>query len=166
MILAIISDTHDNIPNIEKFLLWVKNNKPKAIIHCGDIATPETLEKIANGFDGQIYIVLGNMDKGRDETIAKFRELKNIDLQGEVSEMEIEGIKIAASHQPSVAEQLASSGKYSYVFYGHTHKPWENIIGNCRLINPGNLSGIRNKATFAVLDLVTGNLQLKIIERL
>ncbi|MFH1192432.1 MAG: metallophosphoesterase family protein [bacterium] len=61
---------------------------------------------------------------------------------------------------------MAESGKYDYVFYGHTHKPWEEMVGECKLLNPGTLAGMFYRATFAVWDTVNNKFSLKILEKL
>jgi len=61
---------------------------------------------------------------------------------------------------------LAKNSKYDLIFFGHTHQPWEKKIGDCRLVNPGTLAGMFNKATFAVYDSKTDKLELKLVERL
>ena len=154
MRIAVISDSHDNLPNLKKALDFIKKEKIKIIIHCGDISTPETLEEIAKNFKGKIHYVFGNADKG------KFEEDKK-----EFGEIKIAGKKIAFCHFPEKAEELAKTG-YDIVFYGHTHKPWEEVIGKTRLVNPGNLTGLWYKGTFAVYDPKTNKLELKILERL
>jgi len=62
MLIGIISDTHDNLANTDKFLAFAKNNNIKSLIHCGDIASGETLEHIAKNFGGEFRAVMGNMD--------------------------------------------------------------------------------------------------------
>ena len=81
-------------------------------------------------------------------------------------EIELGGKKIFLNHYPDIAKNKAESGKYDLVFYGHTHKPWEEKVGECRLVNPGELSGQRFKPTFAIYDTETDNLELKILELL
>ena len=58
--------------------------------------------------------------------------------------------KIVFVHFPEIARKLAESGKYDFVFYGHTHKPWEEMIGKCKMLNPGNVAGEIYPPTFAV----------------
>jgi putative phosphoesterase len=165
MKLAIISDTHDNIPNIEKFLAWAKENKIETIIHCGDIAAPAMIKELfGSKFGGQMYFVFGNVvDR---EVLPKVCEkFPNCHVTGDTGESEIDGIKMAFCHQPEEARELAESGKYQLVFYGHTHKPdMQTLTNNCQLVNPGTLGGIFQKATFAVFDTQTKNLELKILE--
>jgi len=179
MKIAIISDTHDNIPNIEKFLSWAKENKIETIIHCGDIATGETIQYLTKNFKGKIYLVYGNMDAPyRNEIYKKCNKLKNAKLYGDIGELKIppsnsspikrgEKLRIAFCHLPNEAKALAQSGKYNLVFYGHTHKPWlETLPNNCQLVNPGTLGDVFQKATFAIFDTAAKNLELKILETL
>lgn len=202
MKIAIISDSHDNIANMEKALQWINKEGIKTIIHCGDLCAPSILrEVIIPNFCGEIHLVHGNVgDAEALEKIAK--NFKNVHIynwhysiharrmikkQGTImgcGEIELNGIKIAFTHTPNNAKTLAQTGKYDYVFYGHTHKPWieqipitnkqtpnkSQIINPkssiTNLVNPGTLAGMFYKATFAVLDTITTKLELKILERL
>ena len=69
-------------------------------------------------------------------------------------------------HFPAEAKKMAQSGKYDLVFYGHTHRAWDEKVGNCHMINPGELAGQFYKSTFAVYDTDTEKLELKILEQL
>lgn len=168
MRLAIISDTHDNLANLEKFAIWAAKNQIERIIHCGDIASGETVEFLAKKFSGDIYLAYGNMDANyRDDIYLASDNLPNVHLFGDEGELEIDGIKIAFCHFPERAKELAATGKYNLVFYGHTHKPWmETLPSGCQLVNPGTLGGVFQKAAFAVFDTATKKLELKILELL
>lgn len=164
MKIAIISDTHDNVPNLEKALQWMKANGIEQIIHCGDLCAPSILIKVlAPQFSGPIHMVFGNVEDR--ELLAKvaagFPQVKHY---GDVGEIKLDGKKIAFVHFPDKAKVLAGSGKYDLVFYGHNHTPWEEKVAQTRLINPGTLAGLFAKATFAVYDTITDKLELKILE--
>jgi len=173
MKLAIISDTHDNVPNLEKALKWMKENQIEQLIHCGDLCAPSILKTIlAPKFSGPIHMVFGNVED-RNLTLKLAEEYDHITHYGDVGEVELPaspagggGKKIAFVHFPEKGKELAESGKYDIVFYGHTHKPWEETVGQTRLVNPGTLAGLFNKATFAVYDTETDELELKILEQL
>ena len=178
MKIAIISDTHDNLATLQKAIEWINKNRIEEIIHCGDICSPYTLEELSKMFSGKIHVVFGNVD-GDTFTISQQKaagELPNVLLYGEIGELKLndnppshkapEGKKIAFVHHPKIAKALALSGQYNLVFYGHTHQPWEEKTNNCRLINPGNLSNMLYKATFAVYNTETDELELKILEQL
>lgn len=164
MFLAIISDTHDNIPNIEKFLSWAKENKIETIIHCGDIAAPSMIMELFGPAEIEFYCVFGNVADREllPQVCKKFAHTK---CYGDQGELELEKHQIAFCHFPKTAKELAATNKYNLVFYGHTHKPWmETLPNDCQLINPGTLGGVFQKATFAVYDTQTKKLDLKILE--
>jgi uncharacterized protein len=156
MKIAIVSDTHNNWANFKKALDWIKKEKIQLILHCGDISSQETIDEAKKYFGGDIKFVKGNADW-------------NLDLP-EKMEIEFNGKKIAFCHFPDIAKKLAQSGKYDLVFYGHTHRAWDERVpsgrGNCHMVNPGELAGQFYKAAFAVYDTATGNLELKILEKL
>jgi uncharacterized protein len=166
MKIAIISDTHDNVPNLEKALQWMNVNGIDQIIHCGDLCAPSILESVlAPHFSRPIHMVFGNVED-RDllpEVVVNFPNVKHY---GDIGEVELDGKKIAFVHFPEKAKELARSGRYDIVFYGHTHLPWEEMVGGTKIANPGTLAGLFAKATFAVYDTVTDKLELKILEKL
>jgi len=153
MKVAIISDTHDNLASAKKAIEWLNKEEISLLLHCGDISSRETANELAKMFKGEIKFVRGNADV----------DLTDIPEAGEI---QIEGKGIAFVHFPEPARRLAKTGKYDLVFYGHTHKPWEEMIGNCRMVNPGEAAGQFYKQTFAVYDTDKDEMELKIIELL
>jgi len=185
MQIAIISDTHDNFATTEKALVWIKRHSIRTIIHCGDLCAPAFLTQfLAKKFSGTIHLVYGNVGdrKMLEDRLGSF---PNVEYHRDIGKLKIGGKKIAFTHFPEKARELAKTGKYDIVFYGHTHKPWEDrikvkspslglkilpnkkrAIKSVRLVNPGTLAGMFYKATFAVYDPTTDKLELKILERL
>lgn len=164
MKIAIVSDTHDNLSNIKKAIEIMKKEEVAELIHCGDLCAPSTLKELAKNFPGKIHLVFGNVDGDHYlETKISYTEFKNVVVYGDLGEIEISGKKIAFCHLPDFARGLASEGKYDLVFYGHTHKPFEEQVGKTRLINPGTLAGMFYKASFAIYDITTDELKLKIL---
>jgi len=168
MRIAIVSDTHDHLPNFKRALDWIKKAKIKLVLHCGDVCAPAVLKEAAKDFSGKIHLVFGNVDGDRFLMAKQVyeKEIGNVILHGEWAELKVDNKKIALTHRPKFARGLATTQEYALVFYGHTHKPWEEKIGKCRLVNPGNLAGLFYKATFAVYDTKTNKLELKILEKL
>jgi hypothetical protein len=165
MLIAIISDIHDNIPNLKKVLGYCAQNKVEKIICCGDLATLETLDFLNDNFAGEIFYTFGNMDEGH---IADYpfenNRYKHTEIFPDFGQIALEvspqrkpklsrgetSIKIAFVHYPDVARQLCDSEKYDFVFHGHTHKPWTEVIGKCTLLNPGNVANQLYAPTFAI----------------
>lgn len=166
MKIAIVSDSHDNLANIYKMLAFCKKAKIETILHCGDVCSPSALDHLARNFIGQIFYVLGNVHGELEETEEINKKRSNLVFLGDQGDPKIEGVnlKIGMAHFPEVAKQIAETKKYDFVFHGHTHQPWEETVNNCKVVNPGTLAGMFNKATFAVLDTETKNLELKLLE--
>lgn len=157
MKIAIISDIHDNLANLERFLVLVKELKIEGIICCGDVTTPETLELLTEGFSGLIKLANGNMEIRREEFAEVAKKHQNLEVFEEVGEWEVDGLKLAFAHKPEQIEPVVEAGGRDFVFYGHTHKPWIKGVA----VNPGTLGGVFTFPTFAVLDTKTGKLELK-----
>ena len=158
---AIVSDTHDNIANFNKVIHWLNEEHIELILHCGDICNREIINEALNNFKGDIKFVRGNGDFELDDIPEKME----LSLGGNPS-TGLRARKIFFNHYPDIAKNMAKSGKYNLVFYGHTHRPWEEKIGESRLVNPGEVAGQRFKPTFAIYDTETDKLELKVLEKL
>ncbi len=166
MKIAIISDSHGNVANFQKVVRWLNKENIKLILHCGDIGSPESLRESLADFKGELLGVFGNMDADYKILVGQYNEIPRVKIKEHIFETKVDKKKIAFTHYPEDAKKLVESLKYDLVFYGHTHRPWEEKEGNCRLINPGELAGQRFKPTFAVYDTEKDTLELKILENI
>lgn len=180
MLIAIISDVHDNIPNLKKVLDYCAQNQIEKIICCGDLASLETLDYLNDNFAGEIFFVFGNMD---DDYLKNYpfenNQYKNTKIFKDFGETEIAGRKVAFTHFPKIAKELClprgskatlrgETGKYNFVFHGHTHKPWvasvettaDQAQKKCTLLNPGNVANQYYPPSFASWDTNSNNFQL------
>jgi hypothetical protein len=162
MLIAIISDIHDNIVNLEKCLEWCRKNQVEKIICCGDVTNSETISYLAANFSGEIFLVAGNMELYEENILTRYR---NIKYSGEVGLKKIGGLNIGFCHQPEKIKKVFKLSDLApdFIFYGHTHKPWLEQTDKTIIANPGNAAGVFQQATFAVLDTDTKKLDLKII---
>lgn len=165
MKIAIVSDTHGNTTNFQKIVGWLNKEGIKMILHCGDIGSPESLKESLANFRGEFQGVLGNMDEDWT-SLSEYQNPPKIKVEKEMLEKKVGVKRLAVIHRPESARKLAESGKYDLVFYGHTHQPWEEKVGNCRMINPGEAAGQFYKPTFAVYDADSEKLELKILEKI
>lgn len=154
MRIAIISDTHNNWSNFKKAIDWINKEHIHLILHCGDISSQQMIDDAVKFFEnGEIKFVKGNADWEMDNVP------DNLDV-------ELNTKKIGFVHFPAEAKKMAQSGKYDMVFYGHTHRAWDEKVGKTHMVNPGELAGQFYKPTFAVYNIETGELELKILETL
>jgi len=172
---AIVSDSHGNVANFKKIAQWLNKENIKIILHCGDIGSPENLKESLAVFSGEFFGVFGNMDKDFKILVDEYNKIPRVKIEEKVLETEMDGKKIAITHFPEEAKNLAETGKYDLVFYGHTHKPCLarrsfNEGGGrkkeCLLVNPGESAGQFYKPTFAIYNTATDKLDLKILEKL
>ena len=169
MLLAIISDTHGNLVTFKKFAGWAKQNQISEIIHCGDFGFTDFAKDMAGLLpDASFHIITGNADTdpAKLKKMIADGQLPNVIFYGQTGKIELGGKKIAFTHKPDDAQKLALTSQFDLVFFGHTHKPWEETIGSCRVINPGTLAGIYYRSTFAIYNTATDNLELKITDTL
>lgn len=153
MQLAVISDTHDNIWKLEQAAPHL--GQAQAVLHCGDLCSPFVIKKLGEMTDVPVHVVWGNND-GDPFTIAKVaQDFTNIHLHGALAEVELGGVKVAVNHYPEIARRLAQSGAYDLVCYGHDHTAHKEQVGDCLLLNPGELMGLNGRSTFALLDHAT-----------
>src|SRR6056297_1754236 len=163
MKIAVISDIHDNLVNLDKCLSWCRDNKIEAVICPGDVTNSETLEFLDKNSPGPVYLVRGNMEIFEDEEVKSFSQ---IDYGGRVAVWEIGSLTIGACHEPFLIAKVLEKGDCNLVFYGHTHKPWEERRQGTRVVNPGTLGGVFSKASFAFYDTENNNLELKLVDDL
>ena len=84
MKIGLISDTHDNIQNIQNAIISFNDKHVRVVIHAGDMVSPETVKV----FDGMKLIgVLGNNDLEVRELISAFDKIGG-ELRGEFCEIE------------------------------------------------------------------------------
>jgi putative phosphoesterase len=164
MLIAIISDIHDNLVNLNICLNWCKTNGVTKIIFCGDTTTLETIKNLAR-FNGEIFIVRGNIELFEASELKKF---PNLTYYGEIGILDLGGLRLGLVHEPKKILLLLKSAdpQPDYIFYGHTHQPWLEQRQGLKIVNPGNLAGTFYQATFATLDTVSRKLELKILAQL
>lgn len=152
MLVAVMSDSHDNIPYLSKAVEVAKAKKCEIVFHCGDLISP-FMVPILGRFEKEVHLILGN-NKG--DVFLLCNHLKNypyIKLHGEEALLEIYGFKIAMVHHPKVAYPLAKSEEFDFVFCGHTHKFEVREFGKTLLVNPGEILGKEGVSSFIILDL-------------
>ena len=158
--IAIISDIHNNEINLEKVLDYCNAQKIETIICCGDLASKETLDFMNDIYAGIILYTFGNADYDDLRDLEDEKKYRNTYIFKNFGEANIEKKAVAFTHYPQKAKSLARTKKYNFVFYGHAHKPWEEIIDNCKVLNPGNVAGDIYPPTFAVWDTEKNSFEL------
>ncbi len=166
MLVAITSDIHNNEVNLKKVLNYCQAHEIKTMICCGDLASLETLDFLNDNFSGNILFTFGNAEYDDVRNLHDRKKYKNTFIFPEFGEAVIEKKNVAFVHFPEKAKGLARTGKYDFVFYGHTHKPWiEEATADANgkkytLLNPGTTAGEIYLPTFATWETETGKFEL------
>lgn len=156
MLLALLSDTHDNEAATRAALALLKPHKPDAYLHAGDLVSPSMLGLFAGL---RFHFVFGNNEW--DLTTLKTRALaEGLFCHEHVADLTFDGKRLAVvhGHESGRLERLSHSGDYAYVIHGHTHVRKDVRIGTTRIINPGALQRARVKSV-ALLDVVGDDLR-------
>ena len=152
MIIAVTSDIHDNIWNLERALDLINDRSPQALLFLGDFCAPFTLVQLARGYEGPIHAVFGNNDGDQFLLTSKAAEHANFTLHGHLGEISIGGRSIAINHYPDISERLAESGAYDAVFSGHNHLKQLEERGKTLWANPGEVMGRFGEPSFGIYD--------------
>lgn len=147
-----MSDSHDNIWNLQHALDVIRQEKAELIIHCGDFVAPFMLKELEKS-EIPVYGVLGNND-GSGFLLAKtaFSELSRITLFEIIGQVEAQGFSVCFTHQRVVAEAVAATSRYDLVCYGHSHIYHLETVGKTLLLNPGEIMGKEGRPGFCIVD--------------
>lgn len=150
MLLGIISDTHDHIPNTRKATELFKVQGIRHVIHAGDLCSPFIVPEFA---DFQLYTVFGNNDGDHYRILQKAADI-NAEHKGEFARLSFDGKRIAVYHgtQPDITEALLHCQLYDVVISGHTHTAFSKQEQNTLWLNPGSAHGFSDAPTAAVYD--------------
>jgi len=152
MRIAVVSDSHDHIPNLRRAVLCANQEGAELLIHCGDLISPFMLPCLER-FNGQAHVIYGNNSGDQHLIAAHCAAPESRILHHGIHGTLVAGsVRIAIEHYPRWARALARSGDFDLVCYGHTHLFHAERLGDCLLLNPGELLGKDAVPTFALLD--------------
>jgi len=152
---GIISDSHDNLPAVQKAISILNSGDLDYVLHAGDIVSPFTAKLLAD-LKSAVYVTFGNNDGERIMLKEVLCSSGNCTLIWPKLTVQIGKYRIALTHgeDEEAVEALAYSGKYDLVIYGHSHKTSERRVNNSLLVNPGELCGyLTGYQTLAITDL-------------
>ena len=139
MKLALVSDTHDNLPKIKTMVEIINEQKADLMLHAGDFIAPFSLN-LLDGLNCPWLGVFGNNDG----------EKKGLSLKSK------NRIKAAPYFYQIDSKRLALMHEFKdcnadILIYGHTHGP--DVKDQDKLIiNPGEVCGyLTNKSSLVIL---------------
>jgi putative phosphoesterase len=158
MRIGILSDTHDNMPQIRKACELFNARHVEMVIHCGDYCAPFALKPLNQILQCEYAGVFGNND-GEQKGLQRIAQGR---IHPSPADFTVGRWQVLVAHE--LAHPDTAAGKaYRLVAYGHTHRADVKKQGNTLIINPGECGGwLYNRSTVAIADLDA--LEAEIIE--
>lgn len=146
MLVGIVSDSHDNLSQIETGLSVFEERGVETILHAGDFVAPFALKVFLRC--GLPFIgVFGNNDGERDGLSRMHDNLFEGPHRFEIAD------RLVLMGHAEEAVGKARRGDEDLVIYGHDHTP-DIVAGSTLRVNPGEMGGwLTGKSTGAIVDL-------------
>jgi len=149
MLAAVVADSHDNVPVIERAVEVIRERGARVLLHAGDFVAPFAAKAWAK-FDGPIMAVFGNNDGERAGLLKVIP-----DLHDGPHLFEVGGRKVLLSHREGdVNEDLCAQA--DLVVVGHSHRSEIGKRNGAAFVNPGEVGGwVTGRRTIALVNLET-----------
>ncbi len=156
MLIGAISDSHDNLPLIEKAVQILNDQKVDMVLHAGDYVAGFVIPKF-KALNCQLIGVFGNNDGDHELLKKRFSETTNCTIHDRFAQINLDGYKIALlhGHETELLYAIIDSCYFDAVIHGHSHNKGIEQKGKTLTVNPGELCGYLTKEpTLAILDTV------------
>ena len=151
MKIGVVSDTHDNLPNVAEIVDLLNAANVERVVHTGDITSTKTLRALSR-LRSPLVGVYGNNDLERELLCEAAAEL-GFDFADPPLELRWAGRHIVVVHDPTEhdPDELHAG---DVLLHGHDHFHRVEKVGGTLIFNPGECSGlIRGQNAVGVLDL-------------
>jgi uncharacterized protein len=156
MLIGLISDTHDNLPAVEKAVKFLNEAEVGLVLHAGDYCSPFVIAKF-KALNCRLIGVFGNNDGDHELLRKRFSETSNCEVRGRFALVDVDGFKVALVHgdEAELLDALLNCGGFDAVVHGHSHIVVNKAKGKTLLVNPGEVCGyLYGKSTVGLLDTV------------
>ena len=141
MQIGVVSDTHNNIKNIEKIISLFNKEDLSYVIHTGDITNSNSLEKFSR-LNTKLIGVYGNNDRN-EVGLQDIANKHSFLFQEPPCRINLYDKNIAIFHEPDLIDKyLFENDKIDVVIHGHTHRYRHEVKKNTLIFNPGESAGI------------------------
>ncbi len=159
MLVGVVSDTHNNIKNIENIINIFNKEKVNLVIHTGDISKAKTL-RLFSYLNCPMTGVFGNNDR-TEEGLKEVCYEYNFNFQEPPLSLSLEGKEIAVFHEPELIDSyIKEHVDVQLIVHGHTHRYREETLNNIIIFNPGESAGsLKGKNALGIIDI--SNLKIR-----
>ncbi len=139
MRIAVVSDTHNNLRNVQRIVELLNAAAVERVVHTGDITQAKTLDVLAR-LHAPLVGVYGNNDQERD-SLEKAAARHAMQLMDGALSFEAGGRRVGVVHDPrDIGTRLP--GAHDLVLHGHNHRLVLERRGATLLFNPGECAGM------------------------
>ena len=141
MQIGVVSDTHNNLKNIDTIINLFNEADVSSVVHTGDITSAKSLEKFS-GLKSKLIGVYGNNDRG-EIGIQEVADKNNFSFQEPPALITLYKKKIAIFHEPDLIDAFLLKNKnIDIVIHGHTHRYRNETKNGVLFFNPGECAGM------------------------
>jgi putative phosphoesterase len=154
LLVGLISDTHDNLPMVDRAVRKLNRENVELVLHAGDYVAPFVIPRFKE-LKAKLIGVFGNNDGDHELLKTRFREDKRWEIRGSFAEVNAERLKIALLHGSDVEllHALIGSKSFDVIVHGHTHTAEIHRKGKALVVNPGEVCGyLSGRPTVGLLD--------------
>lgn len=153
MQVAVMADTHDNVPLIKKAVRKINKLNVDLAVHCGDFSAPFAVDPYG-ALRAPMISVYGNNDAEKELIRVRLNDMGK-EVKGRFALLNMEGVKVAITHgdEAALLTMLEDSG-IKLVMHGHTHRFEVKRVEDRVVLNPGEVCGyLTGKPTLALVKL-------------
>lgn len=164
MLIGLVSDTHDNLPMVDKAIRRLNEEKVELVLHAGDYVAPFVIPRFKE-LKARMIGVFGNNDGDHEYLKKRFSEQAKLEIRQDFAKIVIRELKIALLHgtDKEILEALIGSGSFDLLVHGHSHDARVYEVGKTLVVNPGEVCGyLTGRSTIAIFD--TTKREARIIE--
>ena len=164
MLIGLVSDSHENLPLVDKAVRILNEQKVGLVLHAGDYVAPFVIAKFKK-LNCRLIGVFGNNDGDHERLKKSFDDTTNCEVHDFFAQVIMDGYRIALLHgdELELLEAIIDGGYFNAVIYGHSHNCTVKRKGKTLAVNPGELCGyLTGKPSIAILDTVKD--EVKIID--
>lgn len=162
MLLGILADSHGHLPRTRAAVEILINAGAAALVHCGDLASPEIVALCAVR---PSYFVFGNHDADLVPHLEEAARQCGATCLGWGGVIELSGKKVGVIHGHLATDRRRVEALApDYILSGHCHAAFDFVDEGIRRINPGALFRA-SEFSVGLLDLESGELEFMAVPR-